>query len=132
MPMLARPRSMPMCPRNGLGLPLVTLNCRRLNHPEALSVISRLKSDHLLKHFAERTCILVADVPGHLVNRATGQFQHLARLADAQTLTIFRRVELRRLAESPQECALLKAGICRHVRKRDVTHTLLLQPVLDP
>jgi len=48
-----------------------------------------------LKHFAERTFILVADIPGHLANRATGQFEHLARLTNAQTLTIFRRIELR-------------------------------------
>ena len=59
-----------------------------------------------------------------------GRYSVMAR--GAQTLTIFGRVELRCLAESPQECAFLKGGKCRQVRKRDVTNIILLQPMLDP
>jgi len=62
--------------------------CRR-RHCETLSVVLRLRFNHFLKDFAERTRVLGPDVPGHLVDRATGQFQHLARLADGYPLTIF-------------------------------------------
>src|SRR5262245_32642709 len=95
------------------------------------AIFPRRQPEDLVKDLAESARIFVPDRPRDLLDILVGEFQHLARLADAEPLAILRGLDARRPLKPAQEGALFQARLLCHRAQARVARAIGLQPVLN-
>lgn len=87
------------------------------SHSKACAIRVRRNPRELLEDLAESRGVLVADIPGKLVDRATRQFKRFARLGDPHVLNVLGGFETGRARKPAQEGPFAESRDARELRQ---------------